>query len=133
LRGVTQLSRIQITASDSGVFRTVGARFFQSTTVSGLGWFNSGVHNLRTPFAVRAGVHCGEVVFPDNKDMVEVSDFTIDVTGHLQEHGSQNMLWVSKEAVDMLSDTSGFKMLERQVDSHGVFEWAPPVEQAAAQ
>ena len=65
--------------------------------------------------------------------MVEVSDFTIDVAGHLQKHGAQNTLWVSKEAVDMLSDTSGFKMLEQQVDSHGVFEWAPSVEQAAAQ
>jgi len=101
--------------------------------LSGLGWFNSGVHNLRTPFAVRAGVHYGEVVFPDDKDMVEVSDFTIDVAGHLQKHGAQNTLWVSKEAVDMLSDTSGFKMLEQQVDSHGVFEWAPSVEKAAAQ
>jgi serine/threonine protein kinase/class 3 adenylate cyclase len=101
--------------------------------LSGLGWFNSGVHNLRTPFAVRAGVHYGEVVFPDNKDMVEVSDFTIDVTGHLQKHGSQNTLWVSKETVDMLSDTSGFKMLEQQIDSHGVFEWVPSVEKAAAQ
>jgi serine/threonine protein kinase/class 3 adenylate cyclase len=101
--------------------------------LSGLGWFNSGVHNLRTPFAVRAGVHYGEVVFPDDKDMVEVSDFTIDVAGHLQKHGAQNTLWVSKEAVDMLSGTSGFKMLEQQVDSHGVFEWAPSVEKAAAQ
>jgi class 3 adenylate cyclase len=101
--------------------------------LSGLGWFNSGVHNLRTPFAVRAGVHYGEVVFPDDKDMVEVSDFTIDVAGHLQKHGAQNTLWVSKEAVDMLSGTSGFKMIEQQVDSHGVFEWAPSVEKAAAQ
>ena len=101
--------------------------------VAGLPWFNKGVHNLRVPFAVRAGVHCGEVVFPDDKDMVEISDFTIDVTGHLQKHGTQNTLWVSKEAVDTLSDTSGFSMLEQQVDNHGVFEWVPPAEEAAAQ
>ena len=101
--------------------------------LAGLAWFNKGVHNLRVPFAVRAGVHSGEVVFPDDKDMVEISDFTIDVTGHLQKYGTQNTLWVSKEAVDTLSDTSGFRLLERQVDNHGVFEWAPPAEKAAAQ
>jgi class 3 adenylate cyclase len=103
-------------------------------TVAGLGWFNSGVHNLRVPFAVRAGVHCGEVVFPDDKDMVEISDFAIDVTGHLQKHGTHNTLWVSKEAVETLSDSSGFQLLERQVDNHAVFEWTPPsIEKAAAQ
>jgi class 3 adenylate cyclase len=103
--------------------------------LSGLGWFNKGVHNLRQPFAVRAGVHHGEVVFPDDKDMVEVSDFTIDVAGHLQKYAAQDRLWVSKEAVDTLSDTNGFSAIEKQVDNHTVFEWAPAAEaeKAAAQ
>ncbi len=98
----------------------------------GLPWFNSGIHQLKQPFALRCGLHTGEVVFPDDKEMAEISDFAIDVAGHLQKHGAQDTLWVSREVISQLADNSGFHALEEEVDHQKVFEWRPAAEKAAA-
>ncbi len=103
--------------------------------ITGLPWFNDGVHGLKQRFAVRCGVHCGDVVFPDNKEMQEISDFVIDVAGHLQKYGSEDTVWASREVLERLDDNTGFQPVERQVDNHSVFEWRPArtTAKAAAQ
>ncbi|MGH9521377.1 MAG: protein kinase domain-containing protein [Terriglobales bacterium] len=98
----------------------------------GLDWFNDGVHALTRKFRVRSGVHCGDVVFPDGRNITEVSDFVIDVTGHLQKHCAENSLWVSREAVEQLPSSAGFTPVERDVDGHTVFGWRADVKNTAA-
>ncbi len=89
----------------------------------GLDWFNAGVHILSHTFRLRSGVHCGEVVFPDDKNIVEISNFVIDVAGHLQKHSEENALWISSDVMDALQDVDGFSPVDEPVDGFKVFSW----------
>ena len=101
--------------------------------VSNLSWFNDGVHQLRTPFRVRCGLNCGEVMFPNNKGIEEINDETIDVTLELQEAAAENSVWTTRETLSTLRDQSGFHaMTMQQVHGHAVIEWRPPQNVAAA-
>ncbi len=91
--------------------------------LDGLDWFNSGVHILSHTFQLRSGVHCGEVVFPDGKNIVEISNFVIDVAGHLQKHSKENTLWISGDVMDALGNAEEFIPVEEQVDGFKVFSW----------
>jgi class 3 adenylate cyclase len=94
--------------------------------LSGLPWFNQGVHHLKTGFNVRCGINVGEVVFPNDKAMEEVSDEVIDVAGHMQKYAAHGTLWLSSDLLSQLSDSSGFRALSDQaVDGHPVSEWRP--------
>ena len=97
-----------------------------------LDWFNRDVHQLRTKFHVRCGMNAGEVMFPDEKSMEEISDEVIDVAGHMQKYADHDTLWVSGEVFKRLSDQSGFVRLDQQVDNREVFAWGKgqsPVKQ----
>jgi class 3 adenylate cyclase len=100
--------------------------------LNGLDWFNEGVHALTQKFRVRCGVHCGEVLFPDGKEITEISDFTIDVAGHLQKSCSENALWVTREVMDTLQGAEGFSPIAQDVDGHKVFAWQPESKSRAA-
>ena len=97
----------------------------------GLDWFNDGVHALTRKFRVRSGLHCGDVNFPDQKNITEVSDLVIDVTGHLQKHCAENSLWVSREVIEELPSAGGFTPVEQDVDGHKVFGWRADVKSTA--
>jgi class 3 adenylate cyclase len=94
--------------------------------LSGLPWFNQGVHHLKTGFNVRCGVNAGEVVFPDEKAMEEVSDEVVDVAGHMQKYAAHGALWVATDLLPQLPTGHGFRDLQdQQVDGHPVSEWRP--------
>ncbi len=104
-------------------FRDVHAALKAAQEVlRGLAWFNEGVHAL-TKFRVRSGLHCGDVVFPEDKNIVEVSDFAIDVAGHLQKYCAEDALWASRELLEEVGSTEGFTLVDREVDGHKVFLW----------
>ncbi len=89
-----------------------------------LDWFNDGVHRLKTRFSVRCGVNVGEVIFPPDRNMEEITDEVVDVAGHLQKYAAQDTLWVAKEVLKEVADPAGFTMVEdQQVDGRTVFEW----------
>jgi serine/threonine protein kinase/class 3 adenylate cyclase len=89
-----------------------------------LGWFNDGVHHMRTPFSVRCGVNAGEVVFPESKGMEEISDEVIDVAGHMQKYAAPDSLWLSREVLNQLADRGGFRpVTDKQVDGRTAYEW----------
>jgi len=91
-----------------------------------LPWFNNGVHRLRTPFGVRCGVNSGEVIFPDEKNMEDISDEVIDVAGHMQKYAAHGALWIAKEHLAELPDASGFQLVPEQlVDGRTPYEWRP--------
>ena len=90
-----------------------------------LAWFNDGVHRLRSKFSVRSGVNVGEVIFPEDKPMEEISDESIDVAGHLQKYASANTLWISREVLHELDERvkEEFLLQETKVDHRITYEW----------
>ena len=94
------------------------------TILSELEWFNDGVHRLRTPFAVRCGINSGEVIFPDDKPIEEMSDEVIDVAGHMQKYASSESIWLGKEVLSELESSAGFEQITTQmVDGRTPYEW----------
>ena len=93
--------------------------------IAGLPWFNQGVHGLRAQFTVRCGVNSGEVVFPQDKDMEEISDEVIDVAGHMQKEAAPGALWLPKDVYGELGQPAGFMSANQVVDGREVFEWKP--------
>jgi class 3 adenylate cyclase len=92
----------------------------------GLPWFNDGVHHLRMGFNVRCGANIGEVVFPENKAMEDISDEVIDVAGHMQKYAAHGSLWIPKEMLGPEANFEGFQPItDQSVDGHEVFEWRP--------
>ena len=92
--------------------------------LAGLPWFNKGVHHLRTPFNVRCGINAGEVIFPPDKAMEEISDEVIDVAGHMQKYAAHGALWLSQEVLEQLGDKTGFRVISgQQVDGRIPYEW----------
>ncbi len=89
-----------------------------------LRWFNDGVHGLRTPFNVRCGVNSGEVVFPEDKNMEDVSDENIDVAGHMQKYAAHGSIWMARELVQEVTDPKGFFTVDDQlVDGRVPVSW----------
>jgi class 3 adenylate cyclase len=116
----------------AGFLRVEDAVRSAQTVLNELPWFNDGVHRLRTPFVVRCGVNAGEVIFPADKNIEEVSDEVIDVAGHMQKYAETDSLWTSREVLSEISNKEGFRMLERQVDGRVTFEWKSIAARAAA-
>ena len=97
-----------------------------------LDWFNDGVHRLKSRFSVRCGVNVGEVIFPPDRNMEEISDEVVDVAGHLQKNAAPDSLWVAKDVLTEVADPAGFNMVEdQQVDGRTVFAWRKQVAGAA--
>jgi serine/threonine protein kinase/class 3 adenylate cyclase len=91
--------------------------------LTGLAWFNDGVHHLRTPFNVRCGVNAGEVVFPADRQMEEISDQIIDIAGHMQKYANPGSVWMVDELCSELPDATGFTNTGQQVDGCTAVEW----------
>ena len=91
-----------------------------------LDWFNRDIHQLRAKFHVRCGLNVGEVLFPEDKPLEEISDEVIDVAGHMQKYADPDTVWISEEAYNQLVERNGFERLDRQVDNHEVFVWRKP-------
>ena len=94
--------------------------------LSELSWFNQDVHQLRTEFHVRCGLNLGEVLFPDNKPLQEISDEVIDIAGHLQKYADPDTMWVSVAAYTRLLHRHGFAQVDKRVDDRDVFAWQKP-------
>ncbi|OFV98673.1 MAG: hypothetical protein A3F68_03645 [Acidobacteria bacterium RIFCSPLOWO2_12_FULL_54_10] len=92
----------------------------------GLDWFNKDVHHLKTGFHVRTGMNVGEVNFPDDKALEEISDEVIDVAGHMQKYADGDTLWISEDAFNRLIDRSGYTPTDKQVDNRKVYVWRKP-------
>jgi class 3 adenylate cyclase len=108
------------------------ARAAQSVLTE-LPWFNDGVHKLRTPFEVRCGINTGEVIFPEEKAMEEISDEVIDVAGHMQKYATHQTLWLAKEVLSELQNAEGFAPVpDKLVDGRTPFEWRPKLEAKGA-
>jgi serine/threonine protein kinase/class 3 adenylate cyclase len=105
-------------------FTTADAVKAGQEVLEGLTWFNDGVHQLKMGFNVRCGVNAGEVVFPEEKDMEEISDEAIDVAGHMQKYAAHGALWISRALMMELGDQTGWRAItDQKVDGLDCFEW----------
>lgn len=106
-------------------FTTEDAVKAAQEVLEGLAWFNDGVHQLKMGFNVRCGINAGEVVFPEDKAMEEISDEVIDVAGHMQKYAAHGALWLSRGVMmELPGDHPGWRAIpDQKVDGHDVFEW----------
>lgn len=86
--------------------------------------FNENVSTIDDPFKVRMGMNAGEVSTDDTTPMVEISDFSVDLAGHLQKYARPNTIWTSEATYNKLDDNSGFKQTDEVVDENVVYEWS---------
>jgi serine/threonine protein kinase len=117
----------------AGFLRAEDAVRAGQSVLNELGWFNDGIHRLRSRFSVRCGVHAGELIYPAEKGLEEVSDPVIDIAAHMQKNAESDSLWTSREVLGELSSKEGFRMLDKQVDGRVTFEWKSFSSRAAAQ
>ena len=105
-------------------FTTEDAVRAAQEVLAGLTWFNDGVHQLKMAFNVRCGINAGEVVFPEDKVMEDISDEVIDVAGHMQKYAAHGALWISRGVMMELGDNKGWRAIpDQKVDGNDVFEW----------
>jgi serine/threonine protein kinase/class 3 adenylate cyclase len=94
--------------------------------LSEIQFFNEGVHKLRSEFRIRCGVNAGEVIFPDEKTVEQITDFVIDLAGHMQKYAAPNALWLSKDVLETAKEREGFTLVSTQeVDNRVTYEWTP--------
>jgi class 3 adenylate cyclase len=85
--------------------------------------FNDERSRLKRPFRIRAGANIGKLSTDDRTPMEQISDFSIDVAGHMQKYADPDSLWISEELYERLEDSSGFAATGKEVDGRKVFAW----------
>jgi class 3 adenylate cyclase len=96
-----------------------GQRVLQS-----LGKFNEAHNKLRTSFRVRSGLNYGEVAIFEDSKLERIADHVIDVAGHMQKQGEPSGLWLGEDVYNLLTDKSGFRLVNEHVDGLPVYEWS---------
>jgi hypothetical protein len=91
--------------------------------ISELGWFNDGVHQARNKFEVHCGVSLGDVVFPDDKRIEDVTDEALDLAIALREAAPAGSLWITREAQAEVADGEGYTAVTEHVLGQEVREW----------
>jgi class 3 adenylate cyclase len=103
-----------------------------AATILELQTFNAKVKTLRREFKLRVGVNAGTVLFDERTPLEEMSDRVIDVAGHMQKHGSINMVCAPTEVAAACAGKFAFKPAGRRIDGFDVSEWDPLAAPASA-
>ena len=85
--------------------------------------FNASVSKMKTPFQLRTGANCGVVSTDDATPMEKMSDFTIDVAGHMQKYADYDSCWMSEAVYEKLVDKTGVEPNGQEVDTRKVYVW----------
>jgi class 3 adenylate cyclase len=85
--------------------------------------FNKNVKAMKQDFRIRCGINSGFVYCDESMPMAEMSDRVIDIAGHMQKYAEGNSIFMSRSAVFVLLDRSGFKAVDTEVDGHEAFVW----------
>lgn len=93
--------------------------------LSSLVSFNRGISRMKTAFRLRAGAHIGTVSTDDETPMEKISDFSIDVAGHLQKKAPADSLWISERLYERLEHRELFEDSGEIVDEFRAFAWRP--------
>jgi class 3 adenylate cyclase len=91
--------------------------------VSEMAWFNDGIHQLRYKFEVRCGVSVGDVVFPEDKRLDDLSDEALDLAIAMRNKAPANSVWVAAEALAEVGDVSAFARVDEPVSGQAVRAW----------
>jgi class 3 adenylate cyclase len=85
--------------------------------------FNRERSRLKRPFRIRAGANIGSLSTDERTPMEQISDFSIDIAGHMQKYADPDTLWISEELYGRLEDPDGFGATGKEVDGSRVFAW----------
>jgi hypothetical protein len=88
-----------------------------------LPWFNDGVHQLRHKFEARCGVSAGEVVAPDDRELDEITDETLDLARQLQAGAAPGTLVLTRDALGEVANQEGFAQADQPVAGQDVRVW----------
>jgi len=97
--------------------------------VGELVWFNDGIHQLRYKFEVRCGVSVGDVVFPEDKRIEDLSDESLDLAIAMRNRAPSNSVWAAAEALAEVGDAAAFVRVDEPVSGQEVRAWRPAEEQ----
>ena len=89
--------------------------------------FNRNVSKMQGDFRLRVGANMGVVSVDDDIPMEEMSDFEIDVAGHMQKHADEDSFWIAEVVYQHLADKSGFVANGQEVDGRKVYVWKRPI------
>lgn len=87
--------------------------------------FNRETSRIKAPFRLRAGAHIGVVSTDERTPMEKISDFSIDVAGHMQKHSAVDALSISEKLFERLEQRNGFSETGEIVDGFRVYAWRP--------
>jgi hypothetical protein len=61
------------------------------------------------------------VYFDESLPLEEMSDHVIDVAGHMQKYAAPNSIYISKNIIKPLEETSQFVPISKVVDGYEVY------------
>lgn len=85
--------------------------------------FNSEEKQISRDFAIRCGIHAGNIYYDDQLPLEEITDQVIDIAGHMQKHADPGTIAISKMSIKPIENTIGFKDAEKKVDELEVYSW----------
>ena len=100
-----------------------GAVLAGQDLIVGLEAFNRGVKSIKADFKVRCGVNSGNVLYDESTRMEEMSDGSIDLTGHMQKYAEPGTIFAAKSLVENQTQW-GFHPVDKTVDGCAVSSWS---------
>lgn len=85
--------------------------------------FNRSVKSMKADFAVRCGVNSGEVLYDEATPMEQMSDKSIDLTGHLQKYAPPGTIYAARGVLGERGAALGFAPVDKTVDGLDVSAW----------
>jgi class 3 adenylate cyclase len=78
---------------------------------------------LRHKFEARCGVSAGEVVAPDDRELDEITDETLDLARQLQAGAAPGTLLLTRDALGEVANQEGFAQADQPVAGQDVRVW----------
>ncbi len=85
--------------------------------------FNENQSQIAGDFKLRVGANSGIVSSDEEVPLEEMSDFTIDVAGHMQKYADPDSIWISEAVFESLTDSTDFTPNGEEVDGRAVYVW----------
>ena len=90
-----------------------------------LSTFNQRQNRMSKPFAIRCGVHSGEVVAQEGAPVAQVFSVALDVAAHLQQVAPSGAVAISAATHRSIPDQASFQATSVVVDEELVYLWPP--------
>lgn len=83
--------------------------------------FNRKHNHLSRPFALRIGIHTGNVVIEESGRISEMYSQSLDIAGHMQKSASSNQVQISESTIENFPDKSNFELTEKKEEGLPIY------------